>query len=94
MDEIIADLPPAGERSAPTWDMSGLISLRSAHKRCGGGACAYEADEERELRLCFCLVAMLMSSLPAHNVGRKTLKRPGSTSLRHPWGSQSRHACS
>ncbi len=30
--------------------------------------------------VCFFLVAMLMSSLPAHNVGRKTLKRPGSTS--------------
>jgi hypothetical protein len=30
--------------------------------------------------VCFFLVAMLMSSLPAHNVGRKTLKRPGSPS--------------
>ena len=29
--------------------------------------------------VCFFLVAMLMSSLPARNAGRKTLKRPGST---------------
>jgi hypothetical protein len=40
---------------------------------------AREAREERELRVCFLLVAILMSSLPAHDVGRKTLKRPGST---------------
>jgi hypothetical protein len=35
---------------------------------------AREAREERELRVCFFLVAMLMSSLPGHNVGRETLK--------------------
>ena len=29
--------------------------------------------------VCLFLVAMLMSSLPARNAGRKTLKRPGST---------------
>ena len=29
--------------------------------------------------VCFFLVAMLMSGLPARNAGRKTLKRPGST---------------
>jgi hypothetical protein len=40
---------------------------------------AREACEERELRAGLVLVVMLMSSLPAHNVGRKTLKRPGST---------------
>jgi hypothetical protein len=28
--------------------------------------------------VCFFLLAMLMSSLPARNAGRKTLKRPGS----------------
>jgi hypothetical protein len=43
---------------------------------------AWKAREERELRVCVCLVAMLMSSLPAHNVGRTTLKRPESTSPR------------
>jgi len=29
--------------------------------------------------VCFFLVAVLMSSLPARNAGRKALKRPGST---------------
>jgi len=33
---------------------------------------AREAREERELRVRFFLVAMLMSSLPARDVGRKT----------------------
>jgi hypothetical protein len=40
--------------------------------------------------VCFFLVAMLMSSLPAHKVGRKTLKRPGSTSR----GTRSSHESS
>jgi hypothetical protein len=55
---------------------------------------AREAREESELRVCFFLVAMLMSSLPAHDAGRRAgrraLKRPGSTKTK----SQYRHAYS
>ena len=79
---------------------SGATAVQVVYVRGGGSRSAVASLRTTCSGVCLFLVAMLMSSLPARNAGRKTLKRPGSTTRAKPPSkmlSQSgrrEHACS